>query len=141
MSLAASQAAARTPTGTVTLALREYLDASGVAWQVWHVVPTTRTTSPAVANERRQRADPGYAGDRRRKQFTLTPGMEGGWLCFESSAEKRRLAPVPGDWESCGDEALGEYLRSASPVSRRIIDGARAEQLDTSRQPAHARAH
>jgi hypothetical protein len=124
----------------VKLALREYTDASGVTWQVWHVVPTTRSAVPTVSNERRKQSEADYSGDRRRKQFTLTPGMEGGWLCFESTGEKRRLAPVPSDWDSCGDEILGKYLSSAAPVSRRIIDGARAEQLDAGQQ-AHAGAH
>ena len=110
------------------MALREYTDAAGVSWQVWHVVPTTRTVTPALANERRKQAEAGFPEERRRA-FTLTPGMEGGWLCFECAAEKRRLAPVPSDWESCGDEALGRYLERASPVSRRIVDGARAKQL------------
>ena len=122
------------------MALREYTDASGVAWQVWHVVPTTRTAAPPVANERRKRPDPNYVGDRRRKAFTLTPGMEGGWLCFDCSAEKRRLAPVPGDWETCDDAALGAYLDAAEPVSRRIIDEAPPEQLDSTRRDEHAEA-
>lgn len=113
------------------MALREYTDPAGVAWQVWHVVPTTRTTGPPFPNDRRKRPDPNYAGDRRRKSFTLTPGMESGWLCFECPAEKRRLAPVPGDWESCDEAALAAYLGSAEPVSRRIIDEARPEPLDS----------
>lgn len=123
------------------MALREYKDASGVTWQVWHVVPTTRTTAHVVANERRKRTDADFSGDRRRKQFTLTPGMEGGWLCFESSGEKRRLAPVPEDWESCGDAVLAGYLASAAPVSRRIVDGARSEQLESAGQRSHAGSH
>ena len=127
-----------TPTGTVTLALRECTDASGVTWQVWHVVPTTRSTAPPVANDRRLRADPGYVGDRRRKQFTLTPGMEGGWLCFESPGEKRRLAPVPEDWASCDEAVLGHYLSIAAPVPRRIVDSTRADQLDAGGQQTHA---
>ncbi|MBW3629302.1 MAG: hypothetical protein KY464_08395 [Gemmatimonadetes bacterium] len=123
------------------MALREYTDASGVAWQVWHVVPTTRTAEPSVPNERRKRPDPSYPGDRRRRAFTLTPGMEGGWLCFECSAEKRRLAPVPGDWENCDEAALAGYLGSAEPVSRRIIDEAPPQQLDSKERETRAEAH
>jgi hypothetical protein len=127
-----------TLTGTVTLALRELTDASGVTWQVWHVVPTARTNARPVPNERRKRVDPGYVGDRRRKEFTLTPGMEGGWLCFESPGEKRRLATVPEDWEACDDATLRHYLSTASPVARRIADGARAEHLDGAGRRTHA---
>ena len=112
------------------MALREYTDAAGVAWQVWHVVPTSRTVAPVLAHDRRQHAEADYPEDRRRRGFTLTPGMEGGWLCFESAAQKRRLMPVPGDWESCADEVLARYLASASPVSRRVIDSARGGQID-----------
>lgn len=112
------------------MALREYTDAAGVAWQVWHVVPTTRTVTPVPASERRKQAGGDFPEDRRRRGFTLTPGMEGGWLCFESAAEKRRLTPVPSDWESCGDETLGRYLAGAPAVPRRIHDGARAKQLE-----------
>ena len=130
-----------TPTGTVTLALRECTDASGVTWQVWHVVPTTRSTAPVVPNERRTQTDADYVSDRRRKQFTLTPGMEGGWLCFESSGEKRRLAPVPGDWESCDEASLANYLSTATPVSRRVIDGARTEQPDDGGQQTRTGTH
>ena len=120
------------------MALREYTGAAGVSWQVWHVVPTTRTVTPAFAHERRRQDGAEFPEDRRRRGFTLTPGMEGGWLCFESAAEKRRLAPVPGDWESCGDDALGRYLASASAVSRRIVDGARAKQLGAVMPPSYA---
>ena len=105
------------------MALREYVDSSGVEWQVWHVVPTARTATPPFGVERRKRADPNYPGDRRKKSFALTPEMESGWLCFESAAEKRRLVPVPDDWESCDDATLGGYLASAQGVARRIIDG------------------
>lgn len=108
----------------MTLALREYVDPSRVEWQVWHVVPTTRTATPPVAVERRKRADPHYPGDRRRKRFTLTPAMESGWLCFESAGEKRRLVPVPEDWEVCSEARLRAYLEAAQPVSRRIVEGA-----------------
>lgn len=111
----------------MTLALREYVDASGVEWQVWHVVPTVRTPATPVAVERRKRVDPNYPGDRRRKGFTLTPGLESGWLCFESATEKRRLVPVPDDWESCDRATLGGYLASAQGAPRRIIEGAPAQ--------------
>ena len=107
------------------MALREYVDASGVSWQVWHVVPTTRAITPVIPNDRRKQAAGDFPGERRRRGITLTPGMEGGWLCFECKAQKRRLAPVPSDWESCRDEVIAGYLSRATPVSRRIIEEAR----------------
>ena len=122
------------------MALREYTDAAGVAWQVWHVVPTTRAILPALPGERRKQAEGDFPAERRRGGFALTPGMEGGWLCFESAAEKRRLAPVPEAWESCGDEELAGHLARAQPAPRRIVDGARSEALGATLREAPARA-
>ena len=107
------------------MALREYTDAAGVSWQVWHVVPTTRAMSRVLPTERRRQPDADFPEERRRRGLVLTPGMEGGWLCFECAAEKRRLVPVPLDWERCGDEVLGRYLARAIPVSRRIVEAGR----------------
>jgi hypothetical protein len=49
------------------------------------------------------------------------PGdFSNGWLCFESSGDKRRLAPVPDAWERARDGELVEWLALAeSPQSRR----------------------
>jgi hypothetical protein len=44
--------------------------------------------------------------------------MQKGWLTFESEAERRRLVPVPRDWEEAGPERLELYLRNAQPVAR-----------------------
>jgi hypothetical protein len=48
--------------------------------------------------------------------------MEAGWLCFESAAEKRRLSPVPADWEECPAEVLAGYLEGAAAVVRRLVE-------------------
>ena len=45
--------------------------------------------------------------------------MEQGWLCFECTAEKRRVAPIPAGWEEWGDDELEACLRGASRVDRR----------------------
>jgi hypothetical protein len=42
-----------------------------------------------------------------------------GWLLFESANEKRRLAPVPHDWESLSDQALAQLCAGASPQPAR----------------------
>jgi hypothetical protein len=51
----------------------------------------------------------------------LSAGMDGGWLCFEATAEKRRLAPIPGDWLRCDDDCLERYLGDARPVRRSSV--------------------
>ena len=38
----------------------------------------------------------------------------GGWLCFESATEKRRLPPIPRNWESASEERLNLLCRVAT---------------------------
>jgi hypothetical protein len=46
-----------------------------------------------------------------------------GWLLFESSQEKRRLAPVPRDWETFSDQALAALCaRAAAQPARSARD-------------------
>ena len=108
------------------MALREFTDPEGILWQIWNVRPTTRYSSPLVRAERRVRQAAHFYPNRRKGGFSLTPGLEGGWLCFESADEKRRLIPAPGDWATCGDDALAAYLEEARPIRRRIVDGGEA---------------
>ncbi|HEX2211233.1 MAG TPA: hypothetical protein VHG93_26350 [Longimicrobium sp.] len=49
----------------------------------------------------------------------MTPGLQGGWLCFENGEEKRRLSPIPEDWENARSDALEAYCRQATPVQAR----------------------
>jgi hypothetical protein len=48
----------------------------------------------------------------------LTSGLDGGWLCFDSVAEKRRLAPIPADWQRCPEQRLQQYCAQAKPARR-----------------------
>lgn len=81
------------------MALREYTDGDGVAWRVWDVQPRYGG-GPTGA--------PGRAG--------FTPGLEQGWVCFECATEKRRLTPIPPDWDACSEARLDAYRRYATPV-------------------------
>ncbi|MBW3569475.1 MAG: hypothetical protein KY467_00075 [Gemmatimonadetes bacterium] len=80
------------------MALRNFIDSQGHTWRVWNVVPQ-------------------YALDRDEDQ--MTPGLQGGWLCFENAGEKRRLSPIPDGWENADDRELEEYCRDAAPVQQR----------------------
>ena len=80
------------------MALRSFTDSQGQGWRVWNVVPQYDTA---------------------RDEDTLTPGLQGGWLCFERDGQKRRLSPIPGGWEEAGAEELERYCRDATPVARR----------------------
>lgn len=80
------------------MALRNFIDSHGRGWRVWNVVP-----------------DYGWDKD----EDTLTPGLAGGWLCFEHGDEKRRLSPIPEDWENADAETMERYLQAAAAVPRR----------------------
>ena len=44
--------------------------------------------------------------------------MRQGWLTFESEEERRRLVPIPRDWEVAAQDRLELYCRAAQAVSR-----------------------
>jgi hypothetical protein len=81
------------------MAVRDFVDANGVSWRVWPVTP--EALQPKTAAE-------DYLGD-----------YGEGWLCFESAAERRRLARYPTEWEDLSDEDLCSLLRSAAIVPAR----------------------
>lgn len=82
--------------GGYAVAYREFVDDAGTVWRVWD-------THPVAANTLR-RVSPTYAT---------------GWLTFESESERRRLAPIPPEWD-IASRALMEHwcaraLRVPSP--------------------------
>jgi hypothetical protein len=70
----------------------EFKDGSGRSWRVWHTAPGEET-----------------------HRTTLPEDWKEGWLTFESAGEKRRLAPVPAEWESLPPERLTLLCRMAQP--------------------------
>lgn len=105
---------------------RDFTDAAGVQWQAWDVVPrlserrsgaNRRVTPPST-----DIIDRRVGGDRRMaesaRRASLSDGLSKGWLCFESRVEKRRLTPIPADWQECEVAQLERYCRDASPVRR-----------------------
>jgi hypothetical protein len=110
--------------GGAGVGYRIFRDSTGTEWQTWDVVPRLAerrtgdrrvTVSAAPLVERRRtterRVRPGG-------RPTLTSGLGSGWLCFEAALEKRRLTPIPDDWERCPTPRLEEYCRSAKPAMR-----------------------
>ena len=85
------------------MALRTFKDSGGNVWRVWNVIPQYDTA---------------------RDEDTLTPGLQGGWLCFEREGEKRRLSPIPEGWEAAAPEELERHCNEAAPVARRHAEGA-----------------
>jgi hypothetical protein len=81
------------------MAVRDFVDAQGVAWKVWPVIP--ESLQPKTAAE-------DYLGE-----------YEAGWLCFESAAERRRLPEYPDNWEQLSEPELRALLHLATVVTKR----------------------
>lgn len=77
--------------------MRQIRDAAGIEWVVYAVNPSTNEW-PALES--------------------LPEGYRSGWLCFESAAEKRRLASPPSDWEALPTAGLQILLGKAVQVRR-----------------------
>ena len=97
------------------MAHREFTDALGRNWNVWSVVPERA--------ERRRRDEGDLITERRRegnKEFRVPLGEQwlDGWLAFETKGEKRRLAPIPDDWEQATDDQLHRMLERAEQIRR-----------------------
>ena len=55
-------------------------------------------------------------GPRAGRAPLLPREMAGGWLCFDSPVEKRRLFPIPEGWDRFADDELLRMCRSARPA-------------------------
>lgn len=110
------------------MSLRAFVDSGGNEWHVFDVVPRTgerrsqeRRLDATSEDARRDRRESdrrlGVGGVAR----ALTTKSEG-WLCFARESDRRRLTPIPGDWNRCPDETLEAYCRRAQPVRRLHAD-------------------
>lgn len=70
--------------------VRRFTDRDGIVWDVWETVPNQPTF---VASE-----------------------LATGWLTFSSPSGRRRLTPVPDQWETTSHEQLEQLCRAAQPV-------------------------
>lgn len=81
------------------LVQRTFTDARGVAWSVWSVYPSQGAANAAL-----------------RGTFSQ------GWLAFECDVERRRLSPIPDDWEQLDEAGLaslcGQAVTAAPPRRR-----------------------
>ena len=106
------------------MAYRTFTDSTGLEWHAWDVKPQAlerRTTERRQGVRRIEFVDRRHGSDRRvtAGQWTiLRSGLARGWLCFDAEAERRRLTPIPADWDRCSLDELEAYCRSASPVRR-----------------------
>jgi hypothetical protein len=98
------------------MAYRTFTDSTGVEWQVWNVHPTGLGQT---ALDRRRSASGEQVTPERRSDVSAP--LAGGWLAFQASAEKRRLAPVPEGWADASDAQLERYCREARPTAPALL--------------------
>lgn len=94
------------------MAYRTFVDTRNTYWQVWDVRPE-RIERRSVERRQESRGDwtgtERRTGERRRldqKRIVLDNGLGSGWLVFESKSEKRRLTPIPKDWDKSSEAQL-----------------------------------
>lgn len=90
------------------MAVREFTDSKSIVWRVWDV--TTAQMHPVTKNE-------DFMGE-----------LADGWLAFESTFEKRRLAaPYPSNWATMPIPQLEALCQQAPPVVARAPKTASGE--------------
>jgi hypothetical protein len=83
------------------MASRTFTAPDGTPWQAWSVIPGDHSDWPTHARNQ------------------LPGALAGGWLAFECLNEKRRLSPIPPDWEDGSEADLWAHCLAAAPVRRR----------------------
>jgi hypothetical protein len=105
------------------VAKRQFISDDGVTWVVWDVHPEDlgrmtydrRSAAPSAAGSARNDATS------RRNERSVHPELQRGWLCFQSETEKRRLTPIPAEWDALPDPELRSMLDAATPAPN--VDG------------------
>jgi hypothetical protein len=107
------------------MAYRQFVDADGVDWTVYDVIPRTSDRRSADRRDSAQYTDESQldrrGDDRRAPVVNVHPvRIRRGWLCFESSGDRRRLQPVPQGWHLLPDPGLITLLQQARSAPRRV---------------------
>jgi hypothetical protein len=106
------------------MGLRTFVDSVGREWSAFDVVP--RDTERRFHDRRGAENGESFTDRRGESDRRLTIGGQSmlasqaheGWLCFERGVDRRRLTPIPTDWEQCTDQELETYCSQAKPVHR-----------------------
>jgi hypothetical protein len=101
------------------MAVREFHDDRGKSWRVWCILP--EAIHPVT-----------------RAEDYLADCFQLGWLVFETTSgeEKRRLCPIPRDWEDVDENALRSFLAQSEPVRSRRSSGETTSDRAASRTKA-----
>ena len=84
------------------MALREFVGDDGQEWQVWD-------TRPTISSPNADESAPPKAGEFPR----FSKKREDGWLTFTAAVDRRRLSPIPEDWETADEASLRAMLAAA----------------------------
>lgn len=105
---------------------RTFADEQGRSWEIWDVRPERVERRRA---ERRQPAARPFDGPERRvsddrrqaREVRMRPDylLSEGWLVFKSDQEKRRLTPIPPNWESLRGRELRDLWLKAQLIESR----------------------
>jgi hypothetical protein len=82
------------------MAHRKFADENARDWDGWDV-------NPSEAEKDATRALP------------VPARLRAGWLAFESSDERRRLVPIPDDWEQASESVLRRWCYEAETIMKR----------------------
>lgn len=107
------------------VALREFTDDRGDAWQVCNVQPAYVERRSGADRRKVARTNAAERRKRHQHRMIVAPRYREGWLIFKSPLERRRLGPIPPGWETWPDEQLRALLRDAETL--RTIPGAGLE--------------
>ena len=106
---------------------RTFVDRDGSYWQVWDSQPTRVERRTATADRRRPKYNPWRGSERRsgqdrrlsaQRRIILAEGYGNGWLTFESLTEKRRLLPIPSQWEEMSQGDLRALCEKAKRIAK-----------------------
>jgi hypothetical protein len=98
---------------------------------VWDSQPTKVERRTSENDRRSTRRFPWKGSERRsgtdrrltsQRRITLAQGYGSGWLTFESLMEKRRLVPIPTQWEDLSQAGLRDLCLKAKAIAR--VEGA-----------------
>ena len=120
--------------------LRTFVDSAGKEWQAFDVVPREderrRYDRRATSEQSNDQSDDRREADRRITvgRASRIGGTESGWLCFERGDDRRRLSPIPADWQRCADAQLEAYCSAARPVRPLAVTPPRLEEGSVQRE-------
>lgn len=104
------------------MAYKTFVDTRNAYWQVWDVRPDRmerRTMERRRGGSGEWKGVERRSGERRRldeRRIILDNGLGIGWLVFESKSEKRRLTPIPQDWDTSTEAQLRVLCDNAKVV-------------------------